>query len=242
MINIILTFSWTISCLVNNGLSMQSRVSNRSTIKANQLHLSESLSLNYCDEPICYKNDDGQDLGCFDPWPLTVYGSIDLYSVCPQDPSFIGTTFNIYHSSKPEQMTHSLDSINSSDKIVFFIPGYKNVYNDSRFIAMKDELLSVVNVVILVDFANGADPGIVYRVTDFYNFHQAAANTQIVGRQIAVSLKNLKLKRGIDYDNVHLICFSLGTQVAHFMGSYALTRFGFQVGRITSEFRLFFNA
>lgn len=220
---------------------MPSRASNRSTIKTRQLQLSESLSLNYCEEPVCYKNDDeyGQDLGCFEPWPFTVYGSIDLYSVCPQEPSLIGTTFNIYYSSKPEQLTHSLSSIRSSDKIVFFIPGYKNVFNDSRFIALKDELLSVVNVVILVDFTNGANPGVVSRVTDFYNFHQAAANTQVVGRQIAILLKHMKLKQDIDYDNVHLICFSLGTQVAHFMGSYALTKLGFQVGRITSEFRSF---
>ncbi|XP_053207941.1 pancreatic lipase-related protein 2-like [Panonychus citri] len=198
-------------------------------------------TLVYCNSPVCYSDHEQNDLGCFEPWPLSIYEGLNLYSLCPQSASNISPEFLVYTVDQPEnpirlttKNVQSFDAIQSTDQIVFFIHGYKNTYNDSRFISLKDELLTVSQVVIMVDYEIGADPGIVSRVTDFYNFHQAAANTQVVGRQVALMIQKLKLIRNINYNNVHLIGYSLGCSTCHFTGAYAFSKLGFQIGRITA--------
>lgn len=64
--------------------------------------------------------------------------------------------------------------------------------------------------VICVDWENGAK---------LPNYVRAAANTRLVGRQLALLLRLLRLHNGLRPSRVHLIGFSLGSHVAGFAGS-----------------------
>lgn len=50
---------------------------------------------------------------------------------------------------------------------------------------------------------------------------KASTNTQVVGRQVAFFVNELKKHHGVDLKNVYLIGFSLGAQVAGFAGKFS---------------------
>jgi len=64
--------------------------------------------------------------------------------------------------------------------------------------------------VICVDWESGAS---------IPNYVRAAANTRLVGKQVALLLKRLRSQYGLDSRKVHLIGFSLGAHVAGFAGA-----------------------
>ncbi|CAN7991906.1 unnamed protein product, partial [Ixodes pacificus] len=66
-------------------------------------------------------------------------------------------------------------------------------------------------------------------------YNIAAANTALVGRQIALLLQNLtgEFPETVSYSEVHLIGFSLGAHVAGFCGRYFSLRTNETIGRIT---------
>lgn len=51
------------------------------------------------------------------------------------------------------------------------------------------------------------------------NYVKAAANTRLVGKQLAMLLKGLQDFKGLELSRVHLIGFSLGAHVSGFAGS-----------------------
>lgn len=65
-------------------------------------------------------------------------------------------------------------------------------------------------LVVCVDWENGAT---------LPNYVRAATNTQLVGRQIAIVLKDLADHHQLELSKVHIIGFSLGAHVAGFAGS-----------------------
>lgn len=65
------------------------------------------------------------------------------------------------------------------------------------------------------------------------NYVKAAANTRLVGKQLAMLLKGLEEKVGLSRSNMHLIGFSLGAHVAGFAGSEMRN-----ISRITGKFKL----
>ncbi|XP_059476680.1 uncharacterized protein LOC132197406 isoform X2 [Neocloeon triangulifer] len=76
---------------------------------------------------------------------------------------------------------------------------------------MKSALMAVEDCnVICVDWEPGAS---------LPNYVRAAANTRLVGKQVALLLRKLKTQYGLDPRNVHLIGFSLGAHVAGFAGA-----------------------
>lgn len=77
---------------------------------------------------------------------------------------------------------------------------------------------------ILVDWEKGA-AGPSYAL--------AAANTQVIGRQLAVLIMDM-VALNSDPSRIHAIGFSLGAHVAGFAGR-ALKQNGVTVGRITGE-------
>lgn len=62
----------------------------------------------------------------------------------------------------------------------------------------------------------------------------AAANTQLIGRQLAILIMDMVHALNSDPDQMHIIGFSLGAHVAGFAGK-ALRRNNVTVGRITGE-------
>lgn len=65
-------------------------------------------------------------------------------------------------------------------------------------------------IVICVDWEAGAS---------LPNYVKAAANTRLVGKQLAMLLKGLQDFKGLELARVHLIGFSLGAHVSGFAGS-----------------------
>lgn len=79
----------------------------------------------------------------------------------------------------------------------------------------------------MVDWANGAKGP---------NYRTAAANTEVVGRQVGVLLLSM-LKLGADPNRIHLLGFSLGAHIAG-VASEVLKLKGSLIGRITGKFNL----
>lgn len=65
-------------------------------------------------------------------------------------------------------------------------------------------------MVLCMDWENGAT---------LPNYVRAAANTRLVGRQLAYLLKGLETHNSLNMSRVHLIGFSLGSHVAGFAGT-----------------------
>lgn len=63
------------------------------------------------------------------------------------------------------------------------------------------------------------------------NYVRAAANTRLVGAQLARLLRGLHENSGLSLHNMHLIGFSLGAHVAGFTG----TELGGNISRITGN-------
>lgn len=51
------------------------------------------------------------------------------------------------------------------------------------------------------------------------NYVRAAANTRLIGKQLAFLMKNLQEHKALDLSHVHIIGFSLGAHVSGFAGS-----------------------
>lgn len=76
---------------------------------------------------------------------------------------------------------------------------------------LRTALMAVEDcVVICVDWENGAN---------FPNYVRAAANTRLVGKQLAMFLRGLQQYKRLDLNRVHLIGFSLGAHVSGFAGA-----------------------
>ncbi|XP_067640448.1 uncharacterized protein [Eurosta solidaginis] len=76
---------------------------------------------------------------------------------------------------------------------------------------MKTALMAVEDcIVICVDWENGAT---------FPNYVRAAANTRVVGKQLAMLLQNLREYKGLNLRRTHIIGFSLGAHVSGFAGA-----------------------
>lgn len=76
---------------------------------------------------------------------------------------------------------------------------------------LRSALMAVEDcLVICVDWENGSV---------LPNYVRAATNTQLVGRQIAIVLRDLVEHNTLDLEKVHIIGFSLGAHVAGFAGA-----------------------
>lgn len=76
---------------------------------------------------------------------------------------------------------------------------------------MRTALMAVEDcIVICVDWETGAL---------LPNYVRAAANTRLVGKQLALFVKGLQEYKGLDLERAHIIGFSLGAHVSGFAGS-----------------------
>ncbi|RWS25932.1 Ves m 1-like allergen [Leptotrombidium deliense] len=147
----------------------------------------------------------------------------------PNSPQEIGTKFWYqFKNSKVHRLVaedpKSLEVVKNGS-LVFIVHGYQSSAHDSLIISVKNGLLknSFTSGTVIVDWEGGAAS---------YNYFQAAANTELVGRQTALLLDRLRKKK-IDMKSVHLIGFSLGSQVCGFAGRWTQRKYKFKVGRIS---------
>ncbi|XP_050499392.1 pancreatic triacylglycerol lipase-like [Diabrotica virgifera virgifera] len=152
----------------------------------------------------------------------------------PESPELLKTKFYLYTRStdftEPEVLYYddNDNSLNSSSfrisgplKVV--VHGYMSKWNEKAAMIITNSYLKMYDCnVILMDWHMGAR-GPHYPV--------AAANTELVGRQLGILLTNM-VKKGLDPRNIHLIGFSLGAHVSG-TASESLKDKGYLLGRIT---------
>ncbi|XP_015786678.1 pancreatic triacylglycerol lipase [Tetranychus urticae] len=161
------------------------------------------------EEMVCYRN-----IGCFRD-----EGPFDYLDTLPAAPEVINTTFTLYTRLNPIEgslidltnTTSSLNDFKESGPVKIIIHGFGSTGRDPWVLQMTEALLYVDDVnVIVVDWGNGAA---------LPNYVQAAANTQLVGKQIALLIKMLMYEKGLKSSDFHLIGFSLGAHIAGFTGT-----------------------
>ncbi|XP_015792950.1 pancreatic lipase-related protein 2 [Tetranychus urticae] len=192
---------------------------------ASMMSAVEKISANGCfyRGEICYKN-----LGCFN----TGESASKRTCFLPELPSFLRTKFLLYKSPEenPIQLSYedeeALSSVPTSSKLAFIIHGYTESGSESDYIEMMQRLLRFTDIdsVIIVDYRVAVRIG---------NFLRAIANTELVGRQVALLIEKLRIHRSINPKNIHLIGYSLGAKVSHFACSWGNKLFGNKIGRVT---------
>ncbi|KAK7115671.1 pancreatic lipase-related protein 2-like [Littorina saxatilis] len=125
------------------------------------------------------------------------------------------TTAQILKAQDKSSVTAS--NVDIGGKVAFVIHGFSSSTEEDWVTHLVKELLQKVPNVIAVDWRKGAKGP---------NYFQAAANTRVVGAQIATLIKTL----GVDPANVHLIGHSLGAHVAGYAGEKFLSK---KIARIT---------
>ncbi|KAG0420946.1 hypothetical protein HPB47_003166 [Ixodes persulcatus] len=179
----------------------------------------------YSDQEICY---DG--LGCFSQ--RSIYSHFSL----PSSPKEVDTKFMLY-SRKNRQVpvfldylryeSLGVDQFKQQKSLVFIVHGFGEDGNATWILKMKDAFLEMEDVnVVAVDWNKGC-PQPMYLT--------AAANTALVGRQIARLVEVLAHRHPdtVVPAKVHLVGFSLGAQVAGFAGRSFNRTTGKKIGRIT---------
>nr|XP_018906706.1 PREDICTED: uncharacterized protein LOC109036788 [Bemisia tabaci]XP_018906707.1 PREDICTED: uncharacterized protein LOC109036788 [Bemisia tabaci] len=166
---------------------------------------------------ICY-----QSVGCFQE--SGPYGYIDMLPSSPQE---VNTRFLLYNSRKGRRGdTPLLDvsfgnmssvwdwagkAFNISAPTKVIVHGFGSSCANVWVYEMRSALMTVEDCnVICVDWENGAT---------IPNYVRAAANTRLVGKQVAMLVEGLHTKLKLPIDNVHMIGFSLGAHVAGFAGA-----------------------
>ncbi|XP_018575805.1 pancreatic lipase-related protein 2-like isoform X2 [Anoplophora glabripennis] len=152
----------------------------------------------------------------------------------PEDPKILDTKFYLFtrniNFSHPEVLVYddngaSLEksSFNSSKPLKLLVHGYMGRWNDKGFLVLSEAYRKLYDCnVVVMDWHVGA------RGPQYTN---AAANTELVGRQLGMLLE-LMVEKGMQPRDMHLIGFSLGAHVCG-TASEALKVKGYLVGRIT---------
>ncbi|XP_055384997.1 uncharacterized protein LOC129614431 [Condylostylus longicornis] len=186
---------------------------------------------------VCY-----DELGCFED-----SGPFSYLEMLPSHPEDINTKFFFYSAKKRTERplfqipwkniseaftpktsvndgttedptpfsktSFTLDDLTGFDELQtkVIVHGFGSACPHVWIYEMKTALMAVENcIVICVDWENGAT---------LPNYVRAATNTRLVGKQLAMLLKNLNKHKGLDYSKTHIIGFSLGAHVAGFAGA-----------------------
>lgn len=157
-----------------------------------------------------------------------------LWSV-PSNPEKIHTEFLLYtrnNHENPDHLhykdIHTLFESHLKPKkpVKVICHGFGGSSNLHWVQTMKDEFLKREDVqVIVIDWSIGAAGP---------NYLSAVPNTELVGRQTAVLLNQIRMYFKINWNQMHVIGFSLGAQVAGFVGKSVKEMFTGNFGRITA--------
>ncbi|XP_019643407.1 PREDICTED: pancreatic triacylglycerol lipase-like isoform X2 [Branchiostoma belcheri] len=158
-------------------------------------------------QQVCYAG-----LGCFSRGG-------DYPDALPQSPAEINTQFLLYTRANPatEQgiMYDDTGSVlnsyfDSSKKTKFLVHGYMDDRTEEWLILAREAILAREDVnVIVVDWGGGANS---------INYIQVAANTRLVGAQVARLITYLMQLTFLSESSVHLIGHSLGAHISGYAG------------------------
>ncbi|XP_029158872.1 uncharacterized protein LOC114931098 [Nylanderia fulva] len=156
---------------------------------------------------VCY-----EDVGCFEDT-----GPFSYLEMLPSPPKDVGTRFLIYGTRRARSipMEVSADEINDNthraiDPVLptkVIVHGFGSHCHHLWVYDMRSALMSIQDCnIVCVDWGPGSAVP---------NYVRAAANTRLVGRQLAKLIRNLN----VPLEKVHIIGFSLGAHVAGFAGA-----------------------
>nr|XP_034300155.1 uncharacterized protein LOC105322194 isoform X1 [Crassostrea gigas] len=164
----------------------------------------------------------------FFPWLCIISVlKLTLFSkVLPDTPEEINPTFTLYTKNNIDNGISLLFSdlstlahFNPSKSTFIIIHGYRSNGDSDWVKHMTSSLLDKTDAnVIVVDWKNGADY--------LARYNQAVANTEVVGKILALMVGTLEKHRGATETYIHVIGHSLGAHIAGFAGkSHKLTRY-----------------
>ncbi|XP_033611776.1 uncharacterized protein LOC111875625 isoform X2 [Cryptotermes secundus] len=175
---------------------------------------------------ICY-----DALGCFH-----VRGLLSHLRRVPDHPRKLQTGLWICTRANPDPLNATTQLItfdkNSLEDSVFdpglpvkiIVHGYGGQYKSPNVIAAKNAILQADNAnVVLVNWQRAAKG----------QYSRAVSNAELVGRQVGKTLVAM-VTMGTNASDIHVIGFSLGAQVAGFIGE-TLKSYGLKLGRITDN-------
>ncbi|XP_015607899.1 uncharacterized protein LOC107273844 isoform X2 [Cephus cinctus] len=156
---------------------------------------------------VCY-----EEVGCFEDT-----GPFSYLEMLPSPPKDVGTRFLVYGSRKARSIPTEVPAENINDnahrvidpelptKVI--VHGFGSSCDHIWVYEMRSALMSVHECnIVCVDWGPGSAVP---------NYVRAAANTRLVGRQLAKLVRSLN----VPLEKVHLIGFSLGAHVAGFAGA-----------------------
>ncbi|XP_018358818.1 PREDICTED: uncharacterized protein LOC108758381 isoform X1 [Trachymyrmex cornetzi] len=156
---------------------------------------------------VCY-----EDVGCFEDT-----GPFSYLEMLPSPPKDVGTRFLVYGSRKARSIPMEVPADNINDNVrraidpnlptKVIVHGFGSDCNHLWVYDMRSALMSIHDCnIVCVDWGPGSAVP---------NYVRAAANTRLVGRQLAKLIRSLN----VPLEKVHLIGFSLGAHVAGFAGA-----------------------
>ncbi|XP_050453343.1 uncharacterized protein LOC126852518 [Cataglyphis hispanica] len=156
---------------------------------------------------VCY-----EDIGCFEDT-----GPFSYLEMLPSPPKEVGTRFLIYGTRRARSIPMEVpaDDINDNTHraidptlpTIIIVHGFGSHCQHLWVYDMRSALMSIHDCnIVCVDWGPGSAVP---------NYVRAAANTRLVGRQLAKLIRNLN----VPLEKVHLIGFSLGAHVAGFAGA-----------------------
>lgn len=156
---------------------------------------------------VCY-----EDVGCFEDT-----GPFSYLEMLPSPPKDVGTRFLVYGSRKARSIPMEVPAEDINDnahraidpdlptKVI--VHGFGSSCDHVWVYEMRSALMTVHDCnIVCVDWGPGSAVP---------NYVRAAANTRLVGRQLAKLIRSLD----VPLERVHLIGFSLGAHVAGFAGA-----------------------
>ncbi|OAD60287.1 Pancreatic lipase-related protein 1 [Eufriesea mexicana] len=156
---------------------------------------------------VCY-----EDVGCFEDT-----GPFSYLEMLPSPPKDVGTRFLVYGSRKARSIPMEVPAEDISDNAYraidpdlptkVIVHGFGSSCDHVWVYEMRSALMTVHECnIVCVDWGPGSAVP---------NYVRAAANTRLVGRQLAKLVRSLN----VPLERIHLIGFSLGAHVAGFAGA-----------------------
>ncbi|XP_077505776.1 pancreatic lipase-related protein 2-like isoform X1 [Amblyomma americanum] len=179
-------------------------------------------------DQVCYEY-----VGCF-----SNQDKLTLPTSFPSDPSAVDTKFELYSRSnrrspvrldyRPSTRLGRLAQFDKPKPLKLIVHGFLENGKVSWIQDIKDAFLDAEDCnVIIIDWSGGAQ---------LLSYIKAAGNTALVGREASLLVQRLieTHRNTLSVDQVHIVGFSLGGQIAGFFGRHFKHTTGKLVPRITA--------